>query len=220
MTFSVKTTEVDILKNAVKIFASLIIVSFLCACSESAFVDFGTFFERFCESENSSLSFSDVLFSEKDGGKEYVFSPSKGEDGEEKTVIRLFSNSGGKLYECRVIFPKLLENGKPMSRSQGEKENFQKICENALSAFSGFSFEKSEAALSELEFESETAFSKSFEKTKKERGIYLVALSNEAVTELVIYNSYLHEIEETQKPESRLAFDKTTNVRTETVPHR
>ena len=192
----------------------------LCACGESGFIDFGTFFERFCELEKGSLSFSDVLYFEEEGEKEYVFSPSGEEAGEERIAVRLFSNAEGKLCECRVIFPKLLENGSAAALSEDEKSGFLKTCENALSAFSGLSPEKSEAALSALELQSEEAFSKSFEKTKKEKGIYLVALSNEAVTELVIYNSFLHEIEETKKPESRPAFDKTTNIRTETVPHR
>ena len=95
-----------------------------------------------------------------------------------------------------------------MTLTEADIDRFINSCEKTFCAFSGFGEVKSRDVISALE------------KTVREGEYYVVFLSNEVCFEVMFCNTYLKKIEETQKPESRAVYDSTTNIRTETVPHK
>lgn len=208
------------MKNIFKIIVPLlIIVVFLCACSENETPDMGTFVERYNKNSNVSLLFSDIIGTEKDGGEEYSFSAvSNGESGK-KILTKLFANKSKKLYECRIVAAK--SDGKTKTAFSAEdRERFFSSVLASFCAFSGLGEEKAKSVILQLGLDKEETFLKSGERTKQADEYYLVSLSNDVAFEVIIYNTWLKKIEETEKPESKPLFEETTKIRTETVPHK
>ncbi|MDO4381362.1 MAG: hypothetical protein Q4D20_10865 [Clostridia bacterium] len=201
------------------IFSLAIILALFSACSESETIDFGSFVDRYNSSGDRKLDFSEVVGEERDGKTVYCFSfPSNNESGK-KILTKLFENENKKLSECRIIIAKKDENGKKEFSSE-DAAQFLNEAKNALMAFSGFNEEKAKSVLLELGIGKEETFLKNGERKTVADEYYVFSLSNDVAFEVIIYNTWLKKVEETEKPESRPIFDETTKIRTETVPHK
>lgn len=208
------------MKNIFKtIIPILTVVALFCACSETETLDMGTFVERYNKNSNVSLLFSDIIGTEKDNGGEYSFFTVSNDENGKKILTKLFANKSKKLYECRIVAAK--SDGKNKTAfSAKDRESFFSSALASFCAFSGFGEEKAKNALLSLELDKEGTFLKSGERTAQTDEYYLVSLSNDVAFEVIIYNTWLKKIEETEKPESKPLFEETTKIRTETVPHK
>ena len=201
------------------VFLLAMILTFFSACSESETADFGSFVDRYNSSGGRKLDFSLVVGEERDGKTVYCFSFPSNDESEKKILTKLFENEKKKLSECRIIIAKKDEHGKK-EFSPKDAAQFLNEAKNALMAFSGFNEEKAKSVLLELGIGKEETFLKNGERKVKADEYYVFSLSNDVAFEVIIYNTWLKKIEETEKPESRPVFDETTKIRTETVPHK
>lgn len=208
------------MKRAIKIIMPVLILSFLfCACSESETPNAATFVERYNSIENAKLSFSDIIGSEENGCSVYSFSETSETEQDKKILTKLFADDSKRLYECRIIMAKTDGKNK-LSFSESDWERYFSAAVKTLCAFANLEKEKGESVLFELGAKDGEFFSKNGEKTLETGRFCLVSLSNDAAAEIIIYNTLLKKIGETEKPESRPLFDETTKIRTETVPHK
>ncbi len=208
------------MKKTLKIFVLLFfIMTLFSACSESETTDAGTFVERYAKICGFPFGFSNVVASEKDGETKYSFIDSNDENKGKKILATMLENKSKKLYECRITIAK--SDGKKKAEfSRQDRERYFSACLKVLRAFSNFDEEKAKSALLQLGIDKEDTFIKNGERTLKTDEYYLVSIGNDAAAEVIIYNTYLKRIEETEKPESKPVFDETTKIRTETVPHK
>ena len=207
------------MKRLIILVLTVVLVSvFLGGCTQGEFCNPELFAERYNELSVNEIRVEDYFGEDTKNGRVYVFEADEA-DGV-KTVIRLFTDYQGRISECRIIISKLDENGKPVFVTSAAKTAFYEASVAAVCAFSGANEEEVEKTLAELLAENELSEKKTVERTSALGSQWLVFLSNEVVSEVVIYNKWLFKIEETLKPESKVAFDKTTNIRTETVPHK
>lgn len=205
------------MKRLIKILCCLLPVLFLVSCSEGERANIALFAERFNTLGGKELSFSALSATETGEATQYSFVSSADEEGGKRVLVNVLENADKALFSCRLVIGKT-DGKKSLSLSKEDISRFTADCERVLCAFSGFDLEKGKSLVSKLEIEN--GFLTSCEKTAQENEYYLVFLSNEVCCEVMMYNTYLKKIEETQKPESRAVYDSTTNIRTQTVPHK
>lgn len=205
------------MKKLSKLLLCLVLLLALCACSENGMANIVLFAERYNASGGEKLSYSLMSAVERENVTEYSFVSSFDEAGEKKVLVKAFANESKKLFECRLVISKTDGKSK-VTLTEADIYRFIASCEKTFCAFSGFDREKSRGVISALEIRENC--SSSCEKTVCEGEYYVVFLSNEVCLEVMFRNTYLKKIEETQKPESRAVYDMTTNIRTETVPHK
>lgn len=208
------------MKKVFKIFASLFfVITLFCACSESETVDAGTFVERYAKLCDFPFGFSNIIASENGGAAKYSFVASKDENESKKILVTLLENENRKLFECRITMAKI-NGGQKTEFTADDRERFFSVCAKALRALSSFDEEKARNALIQLGIDNEDFFIKNVEQTFKTDEYFLVSIGNDVAAEVIISNTYLKKIEETEKPESKPVFGETTKIRTETVPHK
>lgn len=207
------------MKRILKIILPVLFFCFLLVgCSKGEFCNPELFFERFSALSGNEIKTESLVTTESEGARVYLFEAAQ--EDNIKTVIKLFSDSQGRIFECRVIISKLDENGKPILLTSKAKEAFLKAAKQAACALDASLKENADEIFSELFTLDEVSSTNTAEKNAEHKKQRYVFLSNEAVSSVVIYNAFLCPTEETRKPESKAAFDKTTNVRTQTVPHK
>lgn len=203
------------LKIILPILLALLLLS---ACTQGEFCNPELFLERFYEISGTEIKTENLIGTEDGDSKSYLFEAAEAD--EIKTVIKLFFDAQGRISECRVIISKLDKNGKPLLLTSPAKEAFLESAKVAACAFDTDIKEKVDGIFESLFTLDELGDSKTTERNAEYGHRRYVYLSNEVVSEVVIYNAWLCPAEETLKPESKAAFDKTTNVRTQTVPHK
>ena len=194
-----------------------VIMTTLCSCSENETANIALFSERYNAQNVEKLSYQMMSAAERGSTTEYSFVASCDESGGKIVLAKLLADENGRLFECRLVIARTDGQNK-VTLLESDIDRFVESCERVLSAFSGFDSKKSENLISALEIRK--SLSSQCEKTARENEYYCVFLSNEICYEIIMDNTYLKKIEETQKPESRAVYDKTTNIRTETVLHK
>lgn len=198
---------------------ALLLAFFLCACGRSETPNLASFAKCYGKISEKELAFSQIFGSETESGNEYSFTAFQDENESKKIFVKLFADKDKKLYECRILIARRDENG-AISLGKDDEEHFFDACLYSLCSFSRMNEEEGRALLSSLGMSEEHSFFESGERNAESKEYYLTLLSTDPVHELLIYNTYLKKVEETQKPESRPQFDNTTKIRTETVPHK
>lgn len=200
------------------ILPALLVLLLLSACTQGEFCNPELFLERFSEFSGNEIKTENLIGAE-DGDSNVCLFEAAEADGI-KTAIKLFFDSQGRISEVRVIVSKLDENGNPILLTSRAKEAFLESAKAAACAFDRDIKGKVGEIFESLFTLDELGDSKTAERNAWYGHQRYVYLSNAAVSEVVIYNAWLCPAQETLKPESKAAFDKTTNVRTQTVPHK
>lgn len=195
-----------------------IIIMIFNGCTQGEFCNPELFAKRYRNLSGNEISPESFIGTDFEDKKLYLFEAAQ-TDGI-TTLVKLFTDRQGRIAECRIVISKLDENGKPVLLTSAAREAFFESSKNVASALSGEDKEKTADLLCELLDIEELSKTENVEKAAEHGSQRYVYVSNEVVSEIVIYNKWLCKAEETQKPESKVAFDKTTNVRTETVPHK
>lgn len=204
------------MKRFISIFAAFFLMVGLCACSQSEFLELGGFIENYNrEQAEQPLNFTDLLVSSNNGQTEYnCFFPC----GESGVTVRIFANENKKIEQCRIIVPKLNEKGQALNLTDEVLSLFAMTVKNTLGAYTFCTAEQAQSIVDEFMLNCKETYKNQGELTKEKGSFYFVYLSNSLVSEFVIYNKWLHEIESTNKPVSKVAYADTTKVREETVP--
>ena len=206
------------MKRTGRIFAVFAILSLLCSCSQSEFINLSVFIENYnAYSENTKLDFPDFTVSTGSAGETVYTCIIK--EQEEEVLLRLISDEDGKISQCRIVVPKCDETGNKLSQSETRHKFFVSAAQRVICAYTFLSKEESQKISDEFGLSLSKTLINEGELTKTQGSFHFVYLSNARCSEFVIYNKWLHEIESTQKPESKSAYADSTNVRTETVAH-
>lgn len=192
--------------------------SVLTGCTQGEFCNLELFSKRYGKLTGTEVNIEDFIGTEYENKKVYMLEAERTNNS--KTLIKLFTDSDGRICECRVIISKTDENKSPLLLTYDEKENFIEISRLVVCSVVNIEQEKVNEMLLKIITFNENTKSSAYEKTAQDENQRYVFLSNELVSELVIYNKWLCKAEETQKPESKAAFDGTTNIRTDTVAHK
>lgn len=201
------------MKKAVSLILCLVIILSFGACVQSEYIDLSVFVERFNKQSPTKISYGD-FYIEGNSNEKRWYLPL------ENVSLRLFGGNDNKLSECRVILTKMDKTGKRLNLSDDDYKAFFNNAVYTICAFTEMSNEEATALLNEFTLNKKESFEKEGELTKSCGDYYFVYLSTPLESELLIYNKWLHEIESTLKPESKIPFDMTTATRSETVPHK
>lgn len=202
-------------KTALKIFIILMIFSLLTACSSESFMDLSVFIRCF-DYDEDELTAEDFI-AEKDENGNYIFYTFFEEESS-AVMLKLICNGENKIDEVRIYLPKTDENAKERAVSTEDISLFTKVTACAISAFTYYSEEDTESILKEMCLYEKNSYKNEGELTKEKDNFYFIYLSSYLGSEVMIYNTYLKQVEQTEKPESKPIFGDTTNIRTETVP--
>ncbi len=175
----------------------LILIIMLTACSKSQFMDLSGFIENYNKVADSEITFTDFIYTT---GESREFKLIK-----DNVLLTLKEATDGKISECRVMMTKLSENGEQSKNISTDSKNFLFILKNTLEAFCSYDRYSAEALIGEFSLNELSGFLKEGELTKKQDNFYFVYYSTPLVCQVMIYNTYLTEIEPTKKPVSRNA---------------
>ena len=204
------------MKKCVGLILIIPLILSLCACNQSEFVDLGAFVENFCARQTEqTLDLTDFKASSNGDGTIFnCFFPC----GDSAVTARLFANPDQKIEQCRIIVPKLDENGNETDLGDEILALFLQTARNSVCGLTFCSQEEASRLTDEFRLSDRRVFSEQGELTKEKGDFYYVYLSNSLLSEFIIYNKRLHEIPSTKKPESKAAYGNTANIREETVP--
>lgn len=201
-------------KSVVKLAATLLLFSMLTACSRNQFMDLSGFVYGFNRVSDEDIDFEDI-YSYSDEGKT-VFETFI-EDDNPNVVMKLIMNND-RIEEIRIAIAKIDENGTKIMPSAKSITDFTETVKSSIISFCGLEKQTAQGLMTEFGLYNMENYKKEGELTKTQDSFYFVYFSDSLVCEMMIYNTYLLEIEKTEKPESKPAFGNTTNVRGETTP--
>ncbi len=190
------------------------VLSLLTACSSESFMDLSVFVRLY--SEENELKIDD-FYAEKDKNCNYIFYTFFEEKGS-TVMLKLICNNENKIDEVRIYLPKTDENGNEKIINTEDISLFTKTAASALKTYTSYSDGEAESILREMCLYDKRSYSDTGELTKTKGNFYFIYLSSYLGSELMIYNTFLKKVEETEKPESRPLYGETTNLREETVP--
>lgn len=198
-----------------KLFVIILSISatlLISACAREEFIDLSGFSKAF---DYQSLS-PESFYVEESGENLAYFTFFHREKS--AVMLKLISEKNNKISEIRIYLPKYDENASKRKVASNDIYLFTEVSLSALKAFTGYSEEISEIILSELQLYKIEAYKNKGELTKAKENYYFVYHSSNLGCELVITDTYLKDIPETEKPESRPMFGDIPDLRTETVP--
>ncbi|MCM1392063.1 MAG: hypothetical protein NC185_04730 [Ruminococcus sp.] len=204
------------MKKFLCIVITIIMMFGLCACTQSEFIELDTFIESYNKYQTEQpLNFTDLMIT-TDGEQTIYncFFPCE----TTSVTVRIIAHENKKIEQCRIIIPKLDEKGKQLNLTDEMLSLFVKTTENTICAFTSCMHDEAAELVGEFTLNESETFSNQGELTKIKGSFYYVYLSNTLVSEFIIYNKWLHEIESTSKPVSKIAYADTTKVREETIP--
>ncbi len=193
-----------------KIIAVVLLLAVLSACSRTEFTDIYGFTERF---DYGNLNVTDFLY-EKDGEIYYTFF----DRDNPRVMLKLICTAENKIDEVRIYLPKYDENADKRPVTAEDISLFIKVISSALKAFTGSDKAASEELINEMHLYEKKAYKNEGELTKTKNNFHFIYHSASLGSEFIIYNTYLKQVPETEKPESRPMYGDTTKIRTETAP--
>lgn len=198
-------------KVFIELTAVMLLFALLCACSRNQFMDLSGFVNAFNRVSDEEIDFEDI-YSYTDEG-ETVFETFI-EDDDPNVVIKLIMEND-RINQVRIAVAKIDKNGNAVASSAKVITDFIETVKSSIQAFCGFDNAAVEALLGEFQLYNMENYVKTGELTKNQGSFHFVYFSDSLVCEMMIFNTYLVEIEKTEKPESKPAFGNTTNVRAE-----
>ncbi len=196
-------------RNMIMFGAVLFCFSFFTACSTNQFKDLSGFVYSFNRAGDVDIDLEDVNWYTEE--KEVIYQTFFEDD----TVILKLICENDRINELRVAFSKKDGNGRDTAASAETISEFTQVAKNSIIAFCGYDRAKAETIMNELKLNNKTEFEKTGELTETKDNFHFVYLSDSFVSKLIIYNTYLKEVPQTEKPVSKPAFGNTTNVRNE-----
>ncbi len=202
-------------KTAVAIICISLVTAMLTGCSKDEFMGISRFTDNMnsISADGEGISLSSYLIY---NGTYYL----PFDEDRESVVMALKEGESGHIDEIRVTISKADENGNEKPVTEKGKALFLEAFIKAVRAYSYFTPEEAEEIIKDMKMNYLSAFESEGEVTLKKENYYFVYYSVDIASTLMIFNTHLHSIEKTEKPESKPFFGNTTNIRTETVPLR
>lgn len=199
--------------KAAVIMTIFFLFAFFNGCAREEFTDLYGFTEEFGYSEISPSDF----YAEKNEDGNNVFYTYFHEETA-SVMLKLICTKKNKIDEIRIYLPKYDENARVRQTDTQEISLFIRIISSAAGAFTDWNDNEITDILDEMRLYDKASYTEEGELTKAKGSFYFIYHSATLGSEFMIYNTYLKEIPETEKPESRPVYGDTTKIRTETVP--
>ncbi len=196
-------------KNFLKIAVVITAISLLTACSSESFMDLSVFVRLY--SYGNELEIED-FYADNDESGNYIFYTFF-EENDSTVMLKLICNSENKIDEVRIYLPKTDENGNEKTVTTEDISLFTKVVSSAMKAYTFYGDSETESILKEMCLYDKSSYSDKGELTKTKDNFHFIYLSSYLGSEVMIYNTYLKAVEETEKPESRPLYGDTTNMR-------
>ncbi len=197
-----------------KLTVCIMFFSLFTACSSERFMDLSIFVRLYGQEEELEI---EDFFAEKDENGNLIFYTFFEEDNS-TVMLKLICNNENKIDEVRIYLPKTDENGYEKAVTTEDISLFTEVASASIKAYTYFGENEAESILKEMCLYDKKSYSDEGELTKTKGNFYFVYLSSYLGSEVMIYNTYLKKVEETEKPESRPLYGETTNMREETAP--
>ena len=198
-----------------KITAVFVVLSMLCsltACSKEQFINIISFTEGFNEaSVGLKIDYGDYVI-DKDNVFNVFFPP------ENSTVLlRLFENEKGRVEKCSVTIGKYDSQGKQKRINTEEYNLFLSVIKATVMSYTRYSENEAEQLMKQFLLYDSTTIKKQGEMNKTQNEFHFVYYSNSLVSMFTVTNTWLCEIPETEKPESKPYFGATPNTYGESI---
>ena len=172
----------------------IILLSFV-SCGKSEFMNLYSFTEHYNKTSSESISISDFCFQPDD---KQCYTAFLGSEGAE-ILLTLKSEKTDIIEEIRLSLVKEQSRSPAISQT----DLFIEILRNTLYAFCSYTEEETENIISAFELGNPQTFIKEGELTLTVGNFHFVYYSTELISQIMIYNTYLHKIEATEKPVSK-----------------
>lgn len=177
----------------------LIILTFA-SCGKSEFMNLYAFTENYNKTADYKLNISDFAFKE---GQKGIYTAFLGDVGNE-ILLTTKSKEDDTIEEIQMSLIK--EKNAPPSYTQTDL--FRNVLMNTISAFCSYEKDQTDNIISALTLYDNGSFLKNGELTLKQGNFYFVYYSTDLISQVMIYNTYLHKIEATEKPVSKPYFSE------------
>ena len=179
----------------------LMMIILLSGCTKSRFMDLSGFVENYNTLGEENIALTDFIYRQGDD-REYKLI-------KDNILITLKQAPDRKIKECRVMLMKLDERGNVSESLSQDGEIFVAEVIKLLQAYCAYDRYTAEKLAGELSLVNGADLMKQGELTKKQDNFYIVYYSTSLVSQIMIYDTYLTEIETTKKPKTTLAEEKS-----------
>ena len=170
---------------------------FLCltACSDGELKNFTSFIDSYNEVADYSLSVEDFFFLD---GSETTLRAFI-DDDECQVMLSLNRAENGKIESLKLTLPKA-DSTLPRNKA---REIFCRILTHIMMAYCSYDENTADEVINAFGLNEPETLYKQGELTLKRDNFYFIYYSNEVTSDVMIYNTYLHTVEATEKPVSR-----------------
>ena len=170
---------------------------FLCltACSDGELKNFTSFIDSYTEVADYSLSVEDFFFLD---GSETTLRAFI-DDDECQVMLSLNRAENGKIESLKLTLPKA-DSTLPRNKA---REIFCRILTHIMMAYCSYDENTADEVINAFGLNEPETLYKQGELTLKRDNFYFIYYSNEVTSDVMIYNTYLHTVEATEKPVSK-----------------
>ena len=181
--------------KALKICLCFFILLCLTACSNNQLKNLTYFIDSYNDISADKLSVGDffIINGSEDTLRAFIGS------NERQIILSLKEDNNSKIEGVKLTLPKA---GGTLPKNQ-ETEFFCRVLTCTLKAYCSYDDETAKEVVDALGLNSPETYDKLGELTMKRDNFYFIYYSNEVASEVMIYNTYLHTVETTDKPVSR-----------------
>lgn len=179
----------------IKIVLCFFIILSFASCGKSEFMNLYAFTENYNEVSESKINLTDFYFQNP---QNFSYTAVLGSSDNE-VLLTLKSEKSDIIEEIEVSVVK----SKTKSPDNIQIELFMEILNNVLKAYCNYDDNKIKDIITSFKLDDYQTYIKQGELTLKKENFYFVYYSTELISQVKIYNTYLHKIEPTEKPVSK-----------------
>ncbi|MBR5438453.1 MAG: hypothetical protein IKV21_05995 [Clostridia bacterium] len=196
-----------------KLLSVILLLSMTSACAREEFSDLLGFMENFGYGNITVEDF--ICETDADGQDSYytLFS-----ENNSSVMLKLIADKENKIGEVRIYLAKYDENASKKNIQTQDINLFIDVTLSSIETFTHCSKDEAEEIADQMRLFDKNTYLSEGELTKTKNHFHYVYHSSSLGSEFIIYNTYITQVQQTEKPESKPMFGDTTNTRTETAP--
>ena len=181
--------------KALKLSLCFFIIFLLSACSDSQLKNLTSFIDNYNDLADDNLSVTDFFYYDACENTPRAFIG----DNECKVILSLKEDENSKIESVKLTLPK----GNSTLPKEKLRDIFCRVLTHTLKSYCSYDSEIASEILNSFELQNPETLYKQGELTLKRDNFYFVYYSNEVASEVIVYNTYIHTVEPTEKPVSR-----------------
>ena len=181
--------------KALKLGLCFFIMLILTACTDGKLKNLTSFIDSYNNIADVQLDIEDFFFIDGSENALRAFISN----GERQIVLSLKEDENDKIESVKLTLPK--GNG-TLPTNEG-CNFFCRVLTHALMTYCSYDEETAMEVINAFELHNSSTIYKQGELTLKKDNYYFVYYSNEVASDVMIYNTYLHTVEITEKPVSK-----------------